>query len=389
MALRILRAASAILLLVIGAAVLGFGMSSRNAANRDVLGYWAAGRQLVHRADPYDGPEVLRLEHAAGFLDSRPFFMRNPPTAFPFVLLFGLLSIKAAAIVWSLSLIAALMLSIRMVWIMSGRPPDRLHLIGYLFPPVLGCLLAGQMGLVLLLGVTAFLFFHEHRPYLAGVCLAVCALKPQLFLPFGVVLVVWAVAGRAYRILIGAGSALALDLVLAWALDPSGWARYFAMLKAADLKDEFIPTISLMLRLSVHREAVWLQFVPVSLACIWALWYFRHKQWSWLTHGSLLLIVSILCAPYAWFTDEAIVLPAILLGLYRVSLRARMVFACLVLIGVVEVIVGLRINSGFYLWTCPAWLIWYLYAMRQDSHCDQNVLQSTAPRAKEIAVNGA
>ena len=32
-----------------------------------------------------------------------------------------------------------------------------------------------------------------------------------------------------------------------------------------------------------------------------------------MTHGSLVLLVSVLVAPYSWFTDEVILIPAMLL----------------------------------------------------------------------------
>ena len=32
--------------------------------------------------------------------------------------------------------------------------------------------------------------------------------------------------------------------------------------------------------------------------------------------------------------------------------------------GKIEVLAGVRINSPFYLWTTPAWLMWYLWASR-------------------------
>ena len=48
-------------------------MTSSGAADRDFIAYWAAGQQLAHHANPYDSTEVLRIEHAAGYIgDRRP-----------------------------------------------------------------------------------------------------------------------------------------------------------------------------------------------------------------------------------------------------------------------------------------------------------------------------
>ncbi len=71
-------------------------------------------------------------------------------------------------------------------------------------------------------------------------------------------------------------------------------------------------------------------------------------------------------APYAWFTDEAMLLPAILASLYLASDLGRSLVPYVIIAGIalIEVLAGVRINSPFYLWTSPAWLMWYLWASR-------------------------
>jgi hypothetical protein len=126
--------------------------------------------------------------------------------------------------------------------------------------------------------------------------------------------------------------------------------------------------VSALLRVAIHRNAVWLQFLPVFAGCAWAFWYFwtRRERWDWMDGGLLLLIVSVLVAPYAWFTDEVILLPAILVGMYRASDRGRSLlpFGCIAGVALMEVLAGVQLPSGLYLWTAPAWLAWYLYAVR-------------------------
>jgi hypothetical protein len=359
-----LRVIAAFLLLALGAGILAFAMKGSNATKGDFISYWAAGQQLVHRGNPYDGAAILRIERAAGYDAGRPFFMRNPPSAFFLALPLGLFSAREGAVVWSMAMIAALMQSTRMLWIMHGRLPDRLHLLGYCFPPTLACLI----GLFLLLGVVLFLYFYESKPFFAGAALLLCALKPHLFVPFGVVLIGWIVARKAYRILAGAMVALAASITLSFFLDPAGWSHYAHMLKASDIQNEFIPTIGLMFRLLVQRNLVWLQFLPAFAGCVWGFWYFwtRRERWNWLDHGSLLLIVSILVAPYGWFTDQVVLIPALLHAVYLS--RSRSVVAMLGVATVFEAIVVFRgvplMHSAIHLWTVPVWLAWYLYAVR-------------------------
>ena len=359
-----LRVLAATCMLVFGAGIIAFAMTSNSAADRDFIAYWAAGQQLAHHANPYDSVEVLRIEHAAGYIGDRPLVMRNPPSALFLALPLGFVSARTGAVVWSLVLIAALMGSVRLLWIMQGRPPDRLHLISYVFPPAMACLLAGQVGILLLFGAVLFLSQLESRPYLAGAGLLLCFMKPHLFLPLGLALLAWAIAYRAHKVATGAAIALAAGFTLAFMLDPHAWQDYSQLATTARIENEFIPALSTVLRMVLDRHAAWLQFIPALLGCLWALHYFwaRRKRWSWTEHGSLLLLVSVMVAPYAWFTDEAVLLPPILFGLYRASDAGRSLlpFGCIAGVALIEVVAGVPLNSGFYLWTAPAWLLWYL-----------------------------
>jgi hypothetical protein len=357
----------AALLLLLAVLILAFVMTSSGAANRDFISYWAAGKQLLHHANPYDGPGVLGWEQDAGFAGTHPFFMRNAPNAFFLAVPLGLLGARSAAVCWSLLLLACLALSIRLVWIMEGGPAGRLRLVGYLFPPALACLLAGQLGLVLLLGVTLFLYLHETRPWLAGTAVVLCSVKPHLFLPFGIVLLLWCLRHRAWRILGGALAAIAAGVLLAYLLDPNAWLQYAQMTSTAGLRDELIPTLSLIFRLAVHRSWIWLQFVPGAIACLWAAWWFLGApQWSWREEGMLLIVVSIMVAPYAWVTDEAILVPAMLHALYRLAGAHRPLTPYLVVAmpALIEVLFGVQPNTPWYLWTTLAWFGFYLYAIR-------------------------
>ncbi len=364
-----LRTLAALCLLAVAITVLGVtasAMSENGAGSRDFIAYWAAGQQLVHGTNPYDSVAMLRLERTAGFDGDRPLIMRNPPLAFFLALPLGFVSSKLGMILWLLVLIASLMASIRMLWILHGQPNSRVHLLGYCFAPILACLMAGQLGIFLLLGITLFLRFYKSRPFSAGAALLLCSIKPHLFLPLGIVLLAWAVSRKAYRILAGFGFALLASSALSFCFDPRAWHQYAQMMNMAGVQEEFVPTLSLMFRLLVDRQAAWPQFVPAIAGCAWALWYFwtRRNRWNWMDQGLLLLIVSVGCAPYAWFTDESVLLPAILAALYRAenSNRSLLPFGVIDGIALIEVMTHIQITTVFYLWTVPAWLGWYLYA---------------------------
>jgi hypothetical protein len=371
------RVLAAALILAVGAGIFVFAVSNDSAGQKDFIEYWASGQQLAHGANPYDSAAILRLERSAGFDGDHALITFSPPVVLVLALPLGFLSAKVGVIVWLLAILAALVLSIRMIHEMHGNPADRLHLLGYCFAPVLACLMAGQLGIFLLFGIVFFLRFHASWPFVAGVLLLPCALKPHLFVPVGVVVLLWAVTHKRYRVLAGFLTVVLAGCAVVMIADHAVWAQYQAAMQVAHPLHLFIPTLSLMLRLAIHKDATWIQFVPEVLACVWGVWYFqtRRSRWSWNEQGLLLLLVSALCAPYAFFSDEAMLLPAVLGAVYFAVDRGRSLipFGVVAAAALIEVFFSIKMTSPYYLWTVPAWLGWFLYATRDTTAAELEV----------------
>jgi hypothetical protein len=165
----------------------------------------------------------------------------------------------------------------------------------------------------------------------------------------------------------GVLTALAVTGAVALALDPRCWAEYHEMMLIVRYDKISIPCISMVLRDNLAGESI-VQYAPAFVGCIWAATYFwRHRaEWQWIKHGSLVLLVSLLVAPYTWFLDQCVALPALLRGLHVT--RSRMLVLLLALAGAIVEIAPLSgrdvLHSNFYLWTAPAWLLWYVVACR-------------------------
>lgn len=363
-----LLAGAALLLLIF----IAFSMTRGSVQDRDFLAYWAAGQQLAHRANPYDVAQVLQLEHSVGLVGSRPNMMLNWPLALFITIPLGYVSARTGMILWLLVIAACLVTAIHLLRRSLRLGEDRIHLAGYAFAPVVACLMAGQMGTMMLLGVSGFLCFHRSRPFTAGAALILCALKPHLFVPFGLVLLAWAIRERAFRVLTGAGLSTCLALVIAWVFDPHAWSHYAQMMSAtAEVQRDFVPCFSQFFRLAVSPETVWLQFLPAAAGCLWAVaHYVRNRaQWDWWKKGMLVLLVSVLVAPHAWFTDEAVVLPAVFACLKEAESRGRSLapFGMAAVAALMETLAGIDLTSAAYAWTAPAWLLAYLYATRRSA----------------------
>lgn len=347
------------------------------AGNRDFVEYWASGHLLVHHANPYDAHLILPLEQAQNFPREVPaLVMPNPPWSLPLIAPLGLLGAKTAELVWIALSLACLIASVRMVWGLHGSSQTSLNVLGCTFAPALSCLFSGQVAIFVLFGLVLFLRLHRTHPFLAGASLWLCMLKPHLFLPFGIVLLLWVILTRSYRILVGTLVALSVSTMIAMSLDPMVWQHYSEMMRTARVDRLLIPCWSIVLRQNVWPHTVAVQFLPVAVGCIWALVYFRRYwgEWNWLEHGSLLMLVSVLLAPYTWFMDQTVLLPALLHGIY--TTRSRNLIAILALCSaVIEIGVLLDLSllhSNFFLWTSPAWLVWYLLATRQGRVTNAN-----------------
>jgi hypothetical protein len=274
----------------------------------------------------------------------------------------GFFSLRIASLIWSACMIAAGWFSVRTIAEIYGGKGKRVNLLAFAFAPILSCLISGQMSLFPLLGLTLFLRFQRTRPFIAGASLWLCALKPQDFVPFAVVLTLWCLIHRNWQILCGAATALLVTSSIVLGLDSSAWHQYSVMMKAASIPDKLIPCLSTMVRLLISPGAIWLQLMPIVVACCWAVGYLAlNRRWDWRRHSRLLILVSVVAAPYSWFMDQSVLLPALLPALYMNGSRPAVISFALISAGIEYAnIFGVPLgNAVLYPWTACIWLVWY------------------------------
>jgi hypothetical protein len=365
---RLVRALALAGLMGVGFAVLAL-VSVSGAADRDFVQYWAAAKLISQHHNPYDPSAVASLEKAAGRTIG-PIVVRNPPPMLLLTLPFAWMSLRPAAILWMLLLLSCLITSIHLL----RQSNDRTHLLGYLFAPVLMCLMAEQSSMFLLLGISLFFRFHNTSTFsfLAGIGLTILCFKPHLLVVFGVPLFCWIVSRKQYRTLLG--FVVSTGIASLWRV--SLWRDYFEYLKSSPIYDEYIPTLAGTLRLVTGHP--FMQVAPLCCGLLWVVWYWgRHRSmWSWFDHGLMALLVSVLVAPYAWTTDEVVLLPAIFGALYRCSNRAVNVFAVVNGVALLEAFCSVQMPSGAYFWTPLAWLLWFSFSRKSPKGLSGGVFGS-------------
>ncbi len=347
--------------------LLGVIVPSDRAARRDFICYWASAQLLLHGQNPYSASAVLPVERSAGYTADEAEVLRNPPVALPWIAPLGAMNTRTANMLWIFTVVTSIVLSLHLIRTLHDDATDHVHLLGYAFAPTLICIAAGQIVAVVLLALVLFLVLYRVRPFLAGVALSVCAIKPHLLLPFLTALGLWLVYEKNVRLGLGVLTGIAAASVIASLLRPSVWGEYLSMLHTARLASEFYPTPSALLRLAIYPRSAWLQLVPALFGCIWAAWHYLGNRNGWVWNGYngyLLILVSLWVAPRSWATDELLALPALLLLFYEG--RSRNTLRCLAaasIIAIIEMFAGVQITSPFYIWTTTAWLGCFLLAL--------------------------
>ena len=346
---------------------------------RDFVVYWATGQQLAHHANPYDPVTMMRIERAAGLpSNSAVGFMRNLPWALPLTFPLGFAGLRLGGFLWSLALMASLMASVYWLWQLYGMPDNKRHWLGAAFAPAIICLLIGQTSIFVLLGYVLFLRLHRSQPFWAGASLWLCALKPHLFLAIGLVLLAWVLFTKSYRVIAGAASALLVSSLVASIINPSAWSQYAAMMRVSGVNQEVIPCVSIVLRRNISPDSVGLQYLPSVVGCLWVLSYYWRKRytWDWVRDSGSVTLVSVLVAPYAWITDQALAIPALVAGAIRTRSQVLLlILAAASFVIEAELLNRISLSSNLYLWTAPAWLAWYLLA-RANTHDGSKVVHS-------------
>lgn len=319
----------------------------------DYMEYQTAGRATLNGQNPYDGAVLYpyQLEIQAKLLPvgkggpdnvtqyADPIMMWNPPWTLPLTLPLGAMHWRAGQLVWTAANLIAVVLSGVLLWRVFGGAKEKVVVaagVSLLFAPTLFLLLLGQISGFLLLGLAGFLWCVWRTPtarsgvtdhttrgsgslmWLAGLLAAFTAIKPHLFVPFALVLMLETLrGGKVWRSVVAGGVALLVFGAIPLLWNPDVWTQYREATAAQsagthNTPSEWMhPTLGYWLR-TLHPDRPFaLMFLPLAVAVpvVVVYWWVRRKDWNWVVELPRLVLVSLLSTPYgAWGFDLVLLL---------------------------------------------------------------------------------
>lgn len=201
---------------------------------RDFMAFWASARLLRANAAPYNQYQILELEEDEGWTFGLGQPTRYPPWILPVFIPFSFLSLRDASMAWfTFSLIFYILGSYALYsYYMNSYKYIWLFLLAFMiYFPVIIALREGQISALLLVALAGFLWAqYKYKDYLAGMCLAVLAIKPQIMIVFGLVVIFWIFKFKRWRVLVGAVVLALAGTVFTLALSPQTILSFLASL---------------------------------------------------------------------------------------------------------------------------------------------------------------
>lgn len=308
-------------ILIVAFGLLAFALQSFTShllLSYDFIAYYTSAQLFLAKSNPYDKQLLLALQLA---LDQKgpalPAQMWYPPWFFPLTSWVFLFDLPTSAAVWFLINILLILASVCVLW--KTLPGDKAitarFLLGAIcFYPILPALLWGQIGPLLTVGVSGFLWAAERRKdFLAGLCLVPLSLKPHLFIPFSLVVLWWIWKEKRFRPLVTlVGSVMILTIICElWVPNiTSNWLSTSgtppSLLQTATLAGFF----RAMEYHYLGDAPEWPLIFSPLLGALGTLFYLKNpateKNLTFLTPS--ILCLSLAFAPYAHTHDQVILL---------------------------------------------------------------------------------
>jgi hypothetical protein len=275
---------------------------------------WRPGRALMKGQNPYQAP----------------YFLRYPLWTLVLSLPFAWLPLPLAMASWTLVGEGAAMgfmtaTARGLKWQLSLKTFGLLAALVLIFRPSLASILHGQYVLVILFFVSLSVFaLLRDQNMLAGFCLAMSTLKPQLVFLILPALLAWAVVQRRWRVMVSFLLTTLGMVAVAQAFLPGWIDDWLLLITEQELRARTFMVPSLWGSAYALSPSHWVLVAStLSLLLLTGLAYLWWRLKNLEAHLPLLaaatVVVTQIVTPKAWSYDHTMLLLPLLYCLYRVS----------------------------------------------------------------------
>jgi hypothetical protein len=368
------------LLLLVALAFLLPALKEFNLIQMDYIQYWAAGYQTLRSHNPYQyetTAEIFR-KFVNGIPNESCLYT---PRLITLIQPFSLLTIGLSRMMWYFLGFGLLLYAADRVWALyNGSRNARwlALLLSLTFSPAFYALALGQLSPFTFAGMVFFLQAqllpknNRWKYWLMGAGAALMAMKPQGFYLFWVVLLLWSIGKKEWRVIFSAVLTLGAATLLVSMFVPNILFSFIT----TSLKNQPIlyctPTLGYWLREIFDAEQFALQYVAPLLGIAWLViyWKRKHGAWDWLQQMPVLAFVSLITSPYAWTHDQVILLlpllEIVILALNRPKRKLIMpILLGWLLLNAATIILHFWYPDCWFIWQAPFWLVIYLWLKKK------------------------
>ena len=285
----------------------------------DFIRYWSASRLLITGGNPYDANSLLTLQKAScpnlRFHEKDVVETWNPPWLLLIMAPLAILPFELSVRLWIFLSIFFLVLALFLTSEMAlGSHYKRLFplilVAGFLFPNTLVMIKMGQISsLVLISLILGILFIQKKKDWLSGATLFFATIKPHLVYLVLMVILVWAIRKRRWKIWVGMALTGLFSSFIVWLILPDWPEIYMKKLFRMPYYDIYCSTLG-----SFVDSVVGINYFGYIGILLLPLAFPLSKlilRDGWLTAINLSLTGSIPLSPYGFNFDHVLLLPGV------------------------------------------------------------------------------
>lgn len=295
---------------------------------RDFAAYWGAVHLILQGQNPYDAKNFLKLKQSIGYdrPQERHYVCWYFPWTYALFFLFWVWPLGTAAHLWlliNLGFPAGIgFLTFRTFFPQLNVRPLALLLSSLCLLPYLYLLQVGQISFWVALGVIGMVYsIKRGRDIEAGLFLVLTTIKPHTVFLVYMMLLLWGIRRRRWKILASFLTALGLLSLAATLLRPAlFWERFGGYLPPEDYASA---TLETFVRLMIHHFSGALPRWPAvaipALFALGALLYFWRRPVNWERDLPPALCLSLIGMPYGGLNDFNLlaIVQVMILGSFR------------------------------------------------------------------------